>query len=68
MGGWSVKGEYDYLNFGRRNVAFTESGPLISCCVFAPTASIGIKQEISEFKVGLNYLFGRPPVNLPTMW
>jgi outer membrane immunogenic protein len=63
VGGWSIKGEYDYLNFGRRNVAFTESGPLIPA-----TASIGIKQEISEFKVGLNYLFGRPPVNLPTMW
>jgi outer membrane immunogenic protein len=59
-GGWSVKGEYDYMNFGQKNVTLTDPvlGPL----------SRSIKQEISEFKIGLNYLFGRPPVNLPTMW
>ena len=59
-GGWSVKGEYDYMNFGHQNVTLTDP-------VFGPL-SRSIKQEISEFKIGLNYLFGRPPVNLPTMW
>jgi outer membrane immunogenic protein len=60
FGGWSVKGEYDYMNFGHHSVTLTDTafGPL----------SRSIKQEINEFKVGLNYLFGRPPVNLPTMW
>jgi outer membrane immunogenic protein len=68
VGGWSVKGEYDYMNFGRHTLTFTESDLGISCCMFPPTLGVGIKQEISEVKVGLNYLFGRPPVNLPGMW
>jgi outer membrane immunogenic protein len=65
VGGWSVKGEYDYMNFGRQNVTLTNT--TITDPVLAPL-SRSIKQEISEFKIGLNYLFGRPPVNLPTMW
>jgi outer membrane immunogenic protein len=60
FGGWSVKGEYDYMSFGHQNVTLTETG-------FEPLFR-SIKQEISEFKIGLNYLFGRPPINLPTMW
>jgi outer membrane immunogenic protein len=60
VGGWSVKGEYDYMNFGRHAQTLTDP-------VFGPSI-LNIKQEISEVKLGLNYLFGRPPVNLPTMW
>jgi len=60
FGGWSVKGEYDYMNFGHRSVTLTDTalGPL----------SVSIKQEISEFKIGLNYLFGRSTNDLPTMY
>jgi outer membrane immunogenic protein len=60
VGGWSVKGEYNYMNFGRHAQTLTDP-------VFGPSI-LNIKQEISEVKLGLNYLFGRPPVNLPTMW
>jgi outer membrane immunogenic protein len=59
-GGWSVKGEYDYMNFGHQNVTLTDP-------VLGPF-SRSIKQEISEFKIGLNYLFGRSTNDLPTMY
>jgi outer membrane immunogenic protein len=64
VGGWSVKGEYDYMSFGHQNVTLTGN---VGDTVFVPL-SRSMKQELSEFKIGLNYLFGRPPVNLPTMW
>jgi opacity protein-like surface antigen len=60
FGGWSVKGEYDYMNFGHQNVTLTDP-------VFGPL-SRSIKQEISEFKIGINYLFGRSTNDLPTMY
>ena len=60
FGGWSVKGEYDYMSFGHQNVTLTDP-------VFGPL-SRSIKQEISEFKIGLNYLFGRSTNGLPTMY
>jgi outer membrane immunogenic protein len=60
FGGWSVKGEYDYMSFGHQNVTLTDTG-------FEPLFR-SIKQEISEFKIGLNYLFGRSTYDLPTMY
>ena len=60
FGGWSVKGEYDYMSFGHQNVTLTGTG-------FEPLFR-SIKQEISEFKIGLNYLFGRSTNDLPTMY
>jgi outer membrane immunogenic protein len=60
FGGWSVKGEYDYMSFGHQNVTLTDTG-------FEPVFR-SIKQEISEFKIGLNYLFGRSTNDLPTMY
>jgi opacity protein-like surface antigen len=52
---WSVKLEYDYLDFGSRTVTFNDSllGP----------ANISVSQRISEVKLGVNYRFGSP---LPT--
>jgi opacity protein-like surface antigen len=60
FGGWSVKGEYDYMSLGHQNVTLTDP-------VFGPL-SRSIKQEISEFKIGVNYLFGRSTNDLPTMY
>jgi opacity protein-like surface antigen len=60
FGGWSVKGEYDYMSFGHQNVTLTDP-------VFGPL-SRSIKQEISEFKIGINYLFGRSTNDLPAMY
>ena len=49
---WSVKLEYDYLDFGSRTVTFNDplSGP----------ANISVSQRISEVKLGVNYRFGSP--------
>ena len=60
FGGWSVKGEYDYMSFGHQNVTLTDP-------VFGPL-SRSIKQEITELKIGLNYLFGRSTNDLPAMY
>ena len=49
---WSVKLEYDYLDFGNRAVAFND--PVLGA------ASININQRISEVKLGVNYRFGPP--------
>ena|SRR5438093_3839601 len=47
---WSVKGEYDFLDFGRHTVTFTDP-------VFGG-ASVNVRQQISEVKFGINYRFG----------
>jgi hypothetical protein len=47
---WSVKGEYDFLDFGRHSVTFTD--PVLG------GASINVRQQISEVKFGINYRFG----------
>ena len=52
---WSVKLEYDYLDFGSRTVTFND--PLLGA------AAISVSERISEVKLGVNYRFGSP---LPT--
>jgi outer membrane immunogenic protein len=52
---WSVKLEYDYLDFGNRTVTFND--PVLGA------ATINVSQRISEVKLGVNYRFGSP---LPT--
>ena len=52
---WSVKLEYDYLDFGSRTVTFND--PLLGA------ANISVTERISEVKLGVNYRFGSP---LPT--
>jgi outer membrane immunogenic protein len=47
---WSVKLEYDYLDFGRHNTQFTGSTPA--------GLNMTVNQHISEVKLGVNYLFG----------
>jgi outer membrane immunogenic protein len=49
---WSVKLEYDYLDFGSRTVTFND--PLLGA------ANISVSQRISEVKFGVNYRFGQP--------
>jgi opacity protein-like surface antigen len=49
---WSVKLEYDYLDFGNRAVAFND--PVLGA------ATINVSQRISEVKFGVNYRFGPP--------
>ena len=52
---WSVKLEYDYLDFGSSTVTFND--PVLGA------AAISVSQRISEVKLGVNYRFGSP---LPT--
>src|SRR6266481_4301094 len=52
---WSVKLEYDFLDFGSRTVTFND--PLLGA------ANISVSQRINEVKLGVNYRFGTP---LPT--
>jgi outer membrane immunogenic protein len=49
---WSVKLEYDFLDFSSRTVTFND--PLLGA------ANISIDQRINEVKLGVNYRFGTP--------
>jgi len=49
---WSVKLEYDYLDFGSRTVTFND--PQLGA------VNISVSQRISEVKLGVNYRFGSP--------
>jgi outer membrane immunogenic protein len=45
---WSVKAEYDYIDFGEERVSLTEPGR---------TAIFDIDQDVHMLKIGLNYRF-----------
>ena len=47
---WSAKLEYDFYDFGTRNVTFTD--PNFGSSQFT------VKQQINELKLGINYRFG----------
>jgi outer membrane immunogenic protein len=47
---WSVKLEYDYLDFGSRSLRLTDQA--------LGGANISVNQRINEVKLGVNYLFG----------
>jgi opacity protein-like surface antigen len=49
---WSVFGEWDYMNFGTRNVTFTDAN--------LGSTQVIVKQQINELKLGINYRFGNP--------
>ena len=51
---WSAKLEYDYYDFGTRDVTFT--GAIFGVPEVVP--GINVKQTISTLKVGINYRFG----------
>ena len=51
---WSLKAEYNYSNFGTRDVELCT--PALVCDTFS------IKQHIHLVKVGINYRFGGPVV------
>jgi opacity protein-like surface antigen len=47
---WSAKAEYDYMNFGSKNVVLSDA------------TFVNIKQDFNQVKVGLNYHFGKDDV------
>jgi outer membrane immunogenic protein len=54
---WSIFGEWDYLNFGTRNVTFTDPNN--------GSNQFTVKQNINELKLGINYRFGNPVPGYP---
>jgi outer membrane immunogenic protein len=51
-GHWSINGEYDFLDFGTRNVNFSD--PVMG------TSPFNVRLYIHELKLGINYRFGTP--------
>jgi len=49
-GGWSVFGEYNYLDFGTRSLTFSDST--------LGSYSVNVTQHFNVFKLGVNYRFG----------
>jgi outer membrane immunogenic protein len=50
---WSIKAEYDYLDFGTRNVAINGSSPFFGGVGLS--SIISDSNHINQFKAGLNY-------------
>ena len=47
---WSAKAEYDYMNFGSKNIILPDTTP------------VSFKQDFNQVKVGINYHFGKDEV------
>jgi len=61
-GNWSAKIEYDFLDFGSRDVQLNGNANISlvnSCCNFSTpaTQTLHVKQQIHMLQVGLNYKF-----------
>jgi outer membrane immunogenic protein len=52
VGNWTIKGEYNYLDFGTRTVTLTDP-------VLGPT-DVSLRQTVNEVKFGGNYRFAAP--------
>jgi outer membrane immunogenic protein len=52
VGNWTIKGEYNYLDFGTRTVTLTDP-------VLGPT-TVSLRQTVNEVKFGVNYRFAAP--------
>ncbi|MGP0089989.1 MAG: outer membrane protein [Xanthobacteraceae bacterium] len=66
-GGWSAKLEYDYMDFGTKNIAFTYTGgvlpPGVPVNVFADD-----RERVSIIRAGVNYRFDWLPGPLVTRY
>ncbi len=61
---WSARLEYDFLDFGTRNVTFTGATTGVPPTALGSTVgsqTIGVRQRISEVKLGVSYLFNYGP-------
>jgi opacity protein-like surface antigen len=64
---WSLFAEYDYLGFASNNVTNLGSAtvsPLGVTTSVIPPSSSGVRQNIQEFKLGVNYKLGVDPWSL----
>jgi opacity protein-like surface antigen len=51
-GNWTIKGEYNYLDFGTR--ALTLNDPVLG------PINASVRQTVNEVKFGINYRFATP--------
>lgn len=58
---WSLKFEYDYLDFGNTNAAFPRSVQFPPLAII-PGGTTSINDNIHVFMLGLNYKLGHEPV------
>jgi len=54
--GWSVFGEYNYMDFGRRNISFTSAVPP-ALNIGSPGDIVRTRLEVQQALVGVNYKF-----------
>jgi outer membrane immunogenic protein len=59
--GWSATAEYNYMNFGSKQVLVFGTNPAGSFVPGPFFQSIPIEQSLQTIKLGLNYRFGRAP-------
>ena len=55
--GWSVFGEYNYMDFGRRDIGFTSAGPWRGIVPERPRIVISTRLTTQQALVGVNYKF-----------
>src|SRR5689334_18292393 len=54
---WTVKGEYNYINYGLSPVSFVTTECVNGSCLASPAFSQSFSAEKHIFKFGVNYLF-----------
>jgi outer membrane immunogenic protein len=59
---WTIKGEYDYLDFGTRSVALNGTTSFFGGAPLPTFVTALNNQRISEFKFGINWKF------MPNLW
>jgi outer membrane immunogenic protein len=52
---WSAKAEYNYLDFGSKNLTLSDNGSGLFGPVLLP---LHVRETINEVKIGVNYRFG----------
>jgi opacity protein-like surface antigen len=58
---WSVKFEYDYLNFGSSGNATLPTSFIFPPFIVVPAATAKVSSDAHVFKVGVNYKIGEDP-------
>jgi opacity protein-like surface antigen/outer membrane protease len=62
---WSVKFEYDYLNFGHQGSVVLPASiffnPGTGALAFPPAATANVSSDVHMFKLGFNYKLGQDP-------
>jgi outer membrane immunogenic protein len=58
---WSLKFEYDYINFGTNGVHLLCGGTMAQCGFNGPFFNYDVAQRVQVFMIGVNYRFNMGP-------